>query len=121
MDYIRSIRATEDENTLFEVMQDFEETVDNEDLDLLLGEPEEIEIEPWEFPYEDPLLGADPEMTLEALGLPWAECYRGSGRLTGRLAKEPVYCSNNDIAPGWCYVGDLTIEEWWETLDADRL
>lgn len=50
--------------------------------------------------------------TLSDIGTPWAETYRGSGRLTGRLAADPVYTNLGDVAPGWVYVGDYTEEEF---------
>jgi len=55
--------------------------------------------------------------TLEQMGTPWAECYRGSGRLTGRLAESPVYCSNGDVAPGWVWHGDKTEEEFYALFE----
>jgi len=55
--------------------------------------------------------------TLEELGTPWAECYGGSGRLTGRLAKDPVYCSNGDVAPGWVHHGEKTEEEFYALFE----
>jgi len=55
--------------------------------------------------------------TLEKLGTPWAECYGGSGRLTGRLAESPAYCSNGDVAPGWVYHGEKTEEEFYALFE----
>jgi len=53
------------------------------------------------------------QKTLEEMGTPWAEHYLGSGRFTGRLAPEPTYQANGDVAPGWTYVGNQTEEEFW--------
>ena len=46
--------------------------------------------------------------TLETIGTPWAELYRGSGRLTGKLAADPTRISTGEVAPGWCWVGNMT-------------
>jgi len=55
--------------------------------------------------------------TLKEVGTSWAECYGGSGRLTGRLAAEPVYQANGDVAPGWTYVGNQTKAEFWTDFE----
>jgi len=57
--------------------------------------------------------------TLKKIGTPWAEYYggSGSGRLTGRLAEEPVYQANGDVAPGWGYVGNLTEAEFYADFE----
>ena len=52
------------------------------------------------------------ETTLENADTPWAECYRGSGRLTGRLAAEPVRTARGDVAPGWTWVGGMTFADF---------
>lgn len=52
------------------------------------------------------------EMTLEQIGTPWAEEYRGSGRLTSRLSGDPTYMNTGEVAPGWVWVGDMTIEQF---------
>ena len=58
--------------------------------------------------------------TLEEKGTPWAESYRGSGRLNGRLAAQPVYCQNGDVAPGWSYVGELNSAEFNSEFEAEQ-
>jgi len=60
------------------------------------------------------------QKTLEKTGTPWAECYRGSGRLTGRLAAEPVYQDNGDVAPGWTWVGDVTEAEFFDEFEEQQ-
>lgn len=44
-------------------------------------------------------------------GYRWAEQY-ANGRFTGRLCAEPTYMQNGDVAPGWCYVGNMTAAEF---------
>jgi len=58
--------------------------------------------------------------TLADLGTPWATVYRGSGRLTGRLAEEPVYRANGHVAPGWTWVGDMTEAEFGDVFTAEE-
>ena len=60
------------------------------------------------------------EMILEEFGTPWAELYRGSGRLTGRLAVEPTRMSNGDAAPGWTRVGHLTQAEFDQRFEEEE-
>lgn len=72
-------------------------------------------ISAWDLLTEEEQAEADTlaAHTLADLGTPWAECYRGSGRLTGRLAEEPAHQANGNVAPGWTFVGRQTEEEFW--------
>lgn len=57
------------------------------------------------------------QQTLEQQGNGWAELYRGSGRPTGRLAENPVYMQDGDVAPDWTWVGSMTEDQfnnWFE-------
>ena len=57
--------------------------------------------------------------TMEQIGTPWAEQYRGSGRLTGHVAAEPTYMNTGEVAPGWLYVGEMTENVFWEMAAQD--
>lgn len=50
----------------------------------------------------------------------WAETYRGSGRLTGRLADEPTYTNTGEVAPDWVYVGDMTEDEFYADFEKQQ-
>lgn len=59
--------------------------------------------------------------TLEQTGAEcWAQCYLGSGRPTGHLAEEPVRMENGDVAPGWQWVGDMTVREFCEWFEQEE-
>lgn len=55
--------------------------------------------------------------TLKRKGTPWAELYRGSGRLTGHLSAEPVRMDTGEVAPDWTWVGDMTEAEFFDQFD----
>jgi len=59
--------------------------------------------------------------TMNALGTPWAEEYRGSGRLTGRVASHPTRTNTGDVAPGWTWVGDMTEEDFWAQAEKEQI
>lgn len=59
-------------------------------------------------------------ITLEEIGTPWAEEYRGSGRLTGRLSGEPTYMNTGEVAPGWVWVGDMTEGEFFSQFEREE-
>lgn len=60
-------------------------------------------------------------MTMEQKGTPWAEEYRGTGRLTGHVAAEPTRMENGDVAPGWAFVGDMGEDDFWAMADAEQI
>ena len=60
------------------------------------------------------------EKMLIVQGKPWAEQYRGSGRLTGHLAKEPTYSQDGEVAPGWTWVGHSTEDEFCAEFEAQQ-
>lgn len=61
------------------------------------------------------------ERTMDELGTPWAELYRGSGRLTGRVAAEPTRTDTGEVAPGWMNVGELSETAFWDMAEADQI
>lgn len=61
------------------------------------------------------------ERTMQEIGTPWAEEYRGSGRLTGHVAAEPVRTNTGEVAPGWVYVGEMTEAEFWDSAESEQI
>lgn len=60
------------------------------------------------------------QQTLEQIGTPWAEEYRGSRRLTGRLSAEPTYMNTGEVAPGWVWVGDMTSDSFDAQFEKEK-
>lgn len=60
-------------------------------------------------------------MTMSERGTPWAEEYRGSGRLTGHVAAEPTRMNIEAVAPGWVWIGDMEEEKFWEMAEAEQI
>lgn len=61
------------------------------------------------------------ERTMAQAGTPWAEEYRGTGRLTGHVAPEPTRTNTGDVAPGWRWVGDMTEQEFWGMAESEQI
>lgn len=61
------------------------------------------------------------ERTMTQAGTPWAEQYRGSGRLTGQVAAEPTRTNTGEVAPGWMFVGDMTEAEFWDMAESEQI
>jgi len=61
------------------------------------------------------------QKTMQEVGTPWAEVYRGSGRLTGQVSDQPTLMNTGDVAPGWIFVGDMTEEQFWECAEAENI
>lgn len=57
-------------------------------------------------------MATETTQTLEQIGKAWAEVYRGSGRLTGRIANEPNRDVNGEPTADWRWVGNLTLDEF---------
>ena len=60
-------------------------------------------------------------MTMKQAGTPWAEVYRGSGRLTGRVAAEPTRTDTGEVAPGWAWVGDMEEDAFWDQAESEQI
>ena len=58
--------------------------------------------------------------TMKESGRPLAQTYRGSGRLTGYTAPEPVYMNTGEVAPDWVYVGDMTLTEFDNAFEEEE-
>ena len=63
----------------------------------------------------------DSIVTMEAVGTPWAEEYRGTGRLTGQVAAEPTLTDTGDVAPGWTFVGHMTEKDFLAQAEKEQI
>ena len=60
------------------------------------------------------------DATLEQIGTPLAEIYRGSGRLSGRLVAESAPANELDRDTNYRWVGSMTQEEFEEQFEREQ-